>query len=215
MYVADANDGKVYSYNMPDEIDARLASLELTGVNFGDFSPLRFDYASDTIPHGNIATLTATPAQSDASVEVEPADHDGDLANGRQLRLLPGLEITVTVTSPDRSRMRVYRLLLGDEEATGPASRTACETSSPSASTRSRTRAAVVADLEACASGLDVISLYALDADGKYVSYILGAPEFVNRAFVELFADGVPADASMIAKRDAPSPTPVADAEGS
>ena len=70
-------------------------------------------------------------------------------------------------------------------------------------------------DLDACARGLDVISLYALDADGKYVSYILDAPEFVNRAFVELFPDGVPADASMIAKRDVPSPTPVADAEGS
>ena len=32
MYVADESDDKVYSYNMPDAIDARLASLSLSGV---------------------------------------------------------------------------------------------------------------------------------------------------------------------------------------
>ena len=31
MYVADASDGKVYTYNMPDAIDARLAALTLSG----------------------------------------------------------------------------------------------------------------------------------------------------------------------------------------
>ena len=43
--------------------DARLASLELSGVDIGEFSPLRGDYASETIPHGNIATLRAVPAR--------------------------------------------------------------------------------------------------------------------------------------------------------
>ena len=214
MYVADANDAKVYSYNMPDAFDARLASLALEGVDFGEFSPLRYDYASDTIPHGNIATLTATPAQPGASVEMGPTDHDGDPANGLQVRLIPGREITVTVASPDGSRMRVYRLLLGDEEAAGPARdclrNLGDERFSPVAY-----EGGSMGEIEACARSLDVISLYALDAGGKYVSYILDAPEFVNRAFVELFPDGVPADASMIARRDAPSPTPVAGAEGS
>ena len=37
MYVADESDGKVYTYNMPDAIDARLASLSLSGVDFGEF----------------------------------------------------------------------------------------------------------------------------------------------------------------------------------
>ena len=32
MYVADESDGRVYSYNLPDAIDARLASLTLSGV---------------------------------------------------------------------------------------------------------------------------------------------------------------------------------------
>ena len=32
MYVADESDDRVYRYNMPDAIDARLASLTLSGV---------------------------------------------------------------------------------------------------------------------------------------------------------------------------------------
>ena len=39
MYVADESDGRVYSYNLPDAIDARLASLSLSGVEFGEFDP--------------------------------------------------------------------------------------------------------------------------------------------------------------------------------
>ena len=37
-----------------------------------------------------------------------------------------------------------------------------------------------IEDLVACAEGRNVTALYAL-AGGEYVSYILGAPEFVNR----------------------------------
>ena len=48
----------------------------------------------------------------------------------------------------------------------------------------------VVDDLPACARSLDVTALYALH-DGQWVSYILGAPEFVNRHFRELFAEGL------------------------
>ena len=33
MYVADESDGKVYTYNMPDAIDARLATLSLSGLD--------------------------------------------------------------------------------------------------------------------------------------------------------------------------------------
>ena len=58
-----------------------------------------------------------------------------------------------------------------------------------------------VGDLEACAEGVGLAALYVLD-DGVWVSYILGAPEFVNRSFRELFADGVPAATPLAAKRD-------------
>ena len=43
-----------------------------------------------------------------------------------------------------------------------------------------------VDDLAACASSLGVTAVYAL-VDGEYVPYIVGAPEFVNRSFRELF----------------------------
>ena len=44
MYVADESDDRVYTYNMPDAIDARLASLTLSGVDIGEFDPGRPDY---------------------------------------------------------------------------------------------------------------------------------------------------------------------------
>ena len=44
MYVADESDDRVYSYNMPDAIDARLASLTLSGVDIGEFDPGRTEY---------------------------------------------------------------------------------------------------------------------------------------------------------------------------
>ncbi|MYB42116.1 MAG: hypothetical protein F4X76_08015, partial [Chloroflexi bacterium] len=210
MYVADESDNRVYSYNMPDAIDARLVSLELSGVDFGEFSPLRYDYASATIPHGNIATLTATAAQEGASVGIDPADQDGDPANGYQLRLLPGREITITVTSADGSRERVYRLRLG-EEAAGPAA--------------SCLRGAVnvgfslvvheggsVEDLVACAQARHVTALYALH-EGEYLPYIVGAPDFVTAPFRDLFADGVPALLPLVVRSEGPAtPAPAAPA---
>ncbi len=203
MYVADANDGKVYSYNMPNAIDARLASLELSGVNFGEFSPLWYSYASDTIPNGDIATLTATPAQPRASLLIDPPDHDGYDANGYHVRLLPGLEITITVTSEDGSRERVYRLLLGEEEADGPAPdclRGAVAVGFSLVVYEGGT----AEELVACALTRDVTALYALH-EGVYVSYILGAPDFVNSAFIELFADGVPSLTPLTAASTTPS----------
>ena len=44
MYVADQSDDKVYSYNIPDDIDARLSSLTLDGIDIGEFDPGQTDY---------------------------------------------------------------------------------------------------------------------------------------------------------------------------
>ena len=44
MYVADESDDRVYTYNMPDAIDARLGSLSLSGVEIGEFDPGRTQY---------------------------------------------------------------------------------------------------------------------------------------------------------------------------
>ncbi len=68
-----------------------------------------------------------------------------------------------------------------------------------------------VEDLVLCAESRDVVALYALHGGGS-VPYILGAPEFVNRPFVELFADGVPALTALVAGSNGPPrEDPVAD----
>ena len=57
-----------------------------------------------------------------------------------------------------------------------------------------------VDDLEACAESLGVGAIYIL-ADGEWLSYILGAPGFVNAAFRELVPDGVPAATPFVVGR--------------
>ena len=58
-------------------------------------------------------------------------------------------------------------------------------------------------ELVTCAASRHVTTLYAL-RDGKFVSYILEAPEFVNSAFGELFANGVAAITPLVAQSDGP-----------
>ena len=55
--------------------------------------------------------------------------------------------------------------------------------------------------LVACAEEAGLAALYVLD-DGVWVSYILGAPEFVNRSFAGLFTDGLPVATPLVGKRD-------------
>ena len=54
-------------------------------------------------------------------------------------------------------------------------------------------------DLEACAEGVGLAALYVLNG-GIWVSYILGAPEFVNTAFRELFTDSLPVATPLVGK---------------
>ena len=60
-----------------------------------------------------------------------------------------------------------------------------------------------VEELEGCARSLGVTALYALH-DGEFVSYILGAPKFVNRAFRELYVGGVPSITPPVATSEGP-----------
>ncbi len=64
-----------------------------------------------------------------------------------------------------------------------------------------------VEQLVACAQQRAVTAVYVL-AGGEWVSYILGAPEFANQSFLDLFADGLPAITPLVAK----GPVPAADA---
>ncbi len=48
-----------------------------------------------------------------------------------------------------------------------------------------------------------ITALYALAA-GEWVPYILAAPEFVNREFSELYAEGLPSITALVARSDGP-----------
>ncbi|MYH68467.1 MAG: cadherin-like beta sandwich domain-containing protein, partial [Dehalococcoidia bacterium] len=110
-YVADANDGKIYTYNMPDAMDARLASLALGGVDIGEFDPGRTDYRGVIAEGVTETTVTAEAVQDDASVAIVPDDAD-EGTDGHQVALDGLSEITIRVTSADGSRTRVYTVAL-------------------------------------------------------------------------------------------------------
>ena len=115
MYVADDADGRVYTYNMPDAIDARLASLSLSGVDIGAFDPGRIDYEGTAAEGVTETTIEATTVQRRTSVSIEPEDAAGE-AEGYQIALQDLSEITVTVTSADGTRTKTYRVVFGQPE---------------------------------------------------------------------------------------------------
>ena len=110
MYVADESDDRVYSYNMPDAIDARLVSLTLSGVDIGEFDPAGPEYEAVVATASRRRRSTAEAMQRRTDVAIDPPDADGDDANGHQVALQDLGEITITVTSQDGSRKKVYRV---------------------------------------------------------------------------------------------------------
>ena len=204
MYVADESDGKVYSYNLPDAIDARLASLTLSGVEFGEFSPGRTDY--DGVADDGVAetTVVATTVQRRTSVAIDPPDA-GEDTKGHQVTLAGTREVTVTVTSADGTRTRVYRVRLGGmgEEGVSQAESSCFRGGVAVGFSLVVYEGGSVEDLDMCARSRHVTALYAL-RDGVYVPYILGAPDFVNEAFLDLFTDGLPAVTPLVAGSSGP-----------
>ena len=109
MYVADESDDKVYTYNIPDAIDARLASLTLSGVDIGEFTPNREEYEGAPGEGVTQTTVEAAALQRRTDVAIDPPDADEE-AEGHQIALQGLEEITVTVTSADGSRTKTYRV---------------------------------------------------------------------------------------------------------
>ena len=202
MYVADESDGRVYSYNMPDAIDARLASLAVEGVEIGEFDPGTDEYTGVAAEDLAETTVAAAAAQSRATVVIEPADAD-EVADGHQLTLEGVAEITVTVTSADGSRKRVYRVRLG--EAAEAAQAASCLHGDVAVGFSLVVyEGGSVGDLVACAESRAVTALYALHEE-EYVSYIVGAPEFVNADFAGLFSEGVPGLTPLTVRSEGPA----------
>ena len=205
VYVADQSDDKVYTYNMPDAIDARLASLALSGVDIGGFSPNHEEYEGAAGEGVTETTVTAEAMQRRTDVAIDPPDADGDDTNGYQVALEGVEEITVTVTSADGSRRLVYRVRFPEarwDPARDP--------------WRHCLRGAVsegfslvvyeggsVEELVTCAESRDIVAFYILH-EGVYLSYILGAPDFVNREFREFFPDGLPVMATLVVGSNGP-----------
>ena len=205
MYVVDEGDDKVYSYNMPDAIDARLASLTLSGVDIGEFSSARTEYDGVTEAVVTETTVEAEALQRRTEVTIDPPDADGDEENGHQVVLEGVEEITVTVMSADGSRERVYRVRLGDpEREAAPEPWAHCLRGDVAAGFSLVVfEGGSVEELITCAESRDIVAFYALHA-GVYVSYILEAPDFVNRSFAQLFPDGVPPLTPLVAGSDGP-----------
>ncbi len=204
MYVADASDDKVYSYNMPDAIDARLASLTLSGVDIGEFLPRRTDYEGDIAEGVTETTVEAATVQRGTDVDIDPPDADGK-ADDHQVTLQDLSELTVTVTSADGSRKKVYSISF-PEAAWDPASDPwphCLRGAVAEGFSLVVFEGGSIEDLDACAESRGVTALYALH-DGVYVSYILGAPPFVNAGFAELFAGGVPPVTPLTVKSNGP-----------
>ena len=211
MYVADASDGRVYSYNMPDDLDARLASLTLSGVDIGEFDRNIEEYTGAADDGVTATTVEAAALQSGAEVAIDPPDAD-EAADGHQLALAALDAITVTVTSPNGNRTKVYHVRFGDAAgAEQPAA--ACLRGAVTVGFSLLVyEGGSVDELGACARSRSVAALYALD-DGEYVSYIPGAPDLVNAAFAALYSDGLPALTPLIARSEGPpSPAPASDA---
>ena len=214
MYVADANDGKVYTYNMPDAIDARLASLSLEGVDIGEFDPASWEY--DGVPDEGVTetTVAAEAVRGGATFVIEPPDAD-EAVDGHQVALEDLDEITVTVISEDGSRTRIYRVALeATEQETEPEPWAHCLKGALAEGFSLLVyEGGTVDELAACAGSRSVHALYAL-SDGEYVPYFPEAPDFVNRPFADLFADGVPSLTPLIVASEGPpsaDPAAVAD----
>ena len=204
MYVADESDARVYTYTMPDAIDARLASLTLSGVDIGEFSPNHEEYEGAAGEGLRETTVAAEALQLRADVDIDPPDADGE-ADGHQVALDGLTEITVTVTSADGSRTKVYRMRVG---GAGP-SASCLRGATAEGFSLVVSEGGSVGDLVACAESRGVTALYTLSSS-EWVSYIIGAPASVNAGFGGLFAEGIPALTPLAVRSESPVEAPPA-----
>ena len=191
VYVADEQDDKLYSYNIPDAAIAQLASLSLSDIELGQFRADRYDYAVNAAP-ASTTTVIAQAMQETATVMIEPADADGVLENGHQVRLEAETEIVISVVSSDGSRTKSYRVLVEQPPCL-------------SGLTAERLSQVTfigggVGELVSCARSLEVSAFYHY-RDESWAAFFIDGPEFINRFFRNRFPSGLTEGASLIAKR--------------
>ena len=57
IYVADEQDDQVYSYNIPDAIQARLRALSLSALELGGFRAARLAYPVEAVGSGGLVLV--------------------------------------------------------------------------------------------------------------------------------------------------------------
>ena len=209
MYVADASDARVYSYNMPDAFDARLASLSLSDVDIGDFSGLKTEYTGIPEDDATETTVAAVAVQDEATIVIAPDDADGNARDGHEVTL-DGAAVTVTVTSPDGSRTRVYRVQFEPADV-APASvaddpwETCLRGMTEGRFSLVAYEGGTIDDLRSCASRFELLAIWS-DPDRVWVPIIFGAPDYVNVGFERVFPTGIPPVTPFVAQRNLPRP---------
>ena len=190
VYVADELDQHVYTYNLPDAIDARLASLRLSDVEINEFSPGQLTYITRADSGATVTTVQAIATQEAATVVIVPADADGDAENGHQITLNAETEISVTVTSSDGSRTKSYRVLVAQPPClTGLTAERLSEVMFIGGS---------LDELGRCAREREVAAFFYW-TEVAWLLYAPDAPAFLSRQFNQHFEGGIPAGAPLVA----------------
>ncbi len=175
LYVVDAEDDRVNTYNIPDAIQAALASLSLSDIDIGEFSPSKLDYQATTTDEATSSIVEATATQESATIAVEPVKWDGDAENGHQVTLGEAATVAVTVTSADGIRTRTYRVTLPETVPNQPPVGNAIPALSLTANAESARL---------------TLSQFFSDPDGDQLEHSLVAPDSSDEIRVEL-ANGV------------------------
>ena len=101
MWVADSEDGKIYSYNMPVSSNAELRSIIAAGRKLPGFGPDTHSYSLGVSSRVSQTTVEGIPRQAFAAVSYSPEDAVPNLG-GHQVDLETGANtVTITVLAQD------------------------------------------------------------------------------------------------------------------
>ena len=166
-----------------------MATLSLSDVEIGEFSPGRLTYTAMAETAATVMTVAASATREAATVAIAPSDIDGNAENGQQVALEAETEMTIIVISGDGSRTRSYRVVVEKPPClTGLTAEHLSKVTFVGGS---------VDDLDHCAGELGVVALFYWTG----VSWLLFAPDapaFVKRPFHDSFINSVPAGAAFI-----------------
>ncbi len=190
MYVVDSQDDRVYSYNMPDRTVARLDSLSLGEIDFGDFSPFRLAYSATVDADTSTATVLAEASEAAATLAIQPEDADGDESNGHEVSLGEVTRVAIAVTSSDGSRVNTYEITVRRRPClVGLGAGRISEVTFSGGSLEA---------LERCAETHSINAFFYWTGE-SWLLFGSNLPDFLTRAFRQTFANGIAVGTTLIA----------------